>query len=151
MGTFFKCSCQSPTNFFKLSFTNCFSKLKNVTIIFANIRQFGSLKHLKTLWLDDNQLSELPICLCQLDGLTTLRLSGNDLSSMPNAISSLIMLEVLVSPLDFKFLCVFILFETPNFNFNPLCSVSQALDNNSLTSFPPGVLELPNLKHLLLR
>jgi Leucine-rich repeat (LRR) protein len=121
VGTSFKCSCQSPTNFFKLSFTNCFFKLRNVTIIFANIRQFGSLKQLKTLWLDDNQLSELPICLCQLDGLTTLRLSGNDLSSMPNAISSLILLEVLVSSQTFQFSCVFILFATSIFYFNVLC------------------------------
>ena len=59
--------------------------------------QFGSLKNLKTLWLDDNQLSELPICLCQLSGLTTLRLSGNDLSYIPPSISSLSLLEVLVS------------------------------------------------------
>jgi Leucine-rich repeat (LRR) protein len=121
VGTSFKCSCQSPTNFFKLSFTNCFSKLKNVAIIFANIRQFGSLKQLKTLWLDDNQLSELPICLCQLDGLTTLRLSGNDLSSMPNAISSLIMLEVLVSSQTFQFSYAFILSATSNFYFYVLC------------------------------
>lgn len=59
--------------------------------------EFGSLKNLKTLWLDDNQLSDLPVCLCQLDGLTTLRLSGNDLSYIPPSISSLQLLEVLVS------------------------------------------------------
>ena len=57
----------------------------------------GSLKHLKTLWLDDNQLSDLPVCLCQLEGLTTLRLSGNDLSYIPPSISSMLALQVLVS------------------------------------------------------
>ena len=117
MGTSSKCSWQSPTDSFKLSFTNCFSKLQNNTFLLANIQQFGSLKQLKTLWLDDNQLSELPICLCQLDGLTTLRLSGNDLSSMPNAISSLIMLEVLVSSHTFQFSYAFILSGTSNLNF----------------------------------
>ena len=67
------------------------------SLSFISDVQFGSLKNLKTLWLDDNQLSELPICLCQLSGLTTLRLSGNDLSYIPPSISSLSLLEVLVS------------------------------------------------------
>ena len=67
------------------------------TSITPLLTKFGSLKELKTLWLDDNQLSDFPISLCQLDSLRTLRLSGNDLSYIPSSISSLQLLEVLVS------------------------------------------------------
>ena len=67
------------------------------TSITSLLIKFGSLKQLKTLWLDDNQLSDFPVSLCQLDSLTTLRLSGNDLSYIPSSISSLQLLEVLVS------------------------------------------------------
>ena len=67
------------------------------TSITSLLIKFGSLKELKTLWLDDNQLSDFRVSLCQLDSLTTLRLSGNDLSYIPSSISSLQLLEVLVS------------------------------------------------------
>lgn len=83
--------------------------------------EFGSLTTLKTLWLDDNQLEQFPVCLCQLTGLLSLRLTGNDLESLPMSISALQSLETL------------------------------AVDNNRITEFPVGCLQMPNLKNLWLR
>jgi len=83
--------------------------------------EFGSLLTLKTLWLDDNQIEQFPVCLCQLTGLLSLRLTGNDLQSLPPSISALQSLETL------------------------------AVDNNRLVEFPAGCLQMPNLKHLWLR
>ena len=59
--------------------------------------EFGSLTSLRTLWLDDNNLEQFPVCLCQLKGLVSLRLSSNDLQTLPMSISSLQSLETLVS------------------------------------------------------
>jgi Leucine-rich repeat (LRR) protein len=59
--------------------------------------EFGTLAGLKALWLDDNQLIDFPICICQLTELTTLRLSGNGLKMIPDSISTLQKLETLVS------------------------------------------------------
>lgn len=83
--------------------------------------EFGTLSSLKTLWLDDNQLEQFPICLCQLTGLISLRLTGNDMETLPSSISALVALETL------------------------------AVDNNRLKEFPVGCLRMPNLKHLWLR
>lgn len=83
--------------------------------------QFGTLSTLRTLWLDDNQLEQFPICLCQLTGLRSLRLTGNDLETLPASISALQDLHTL------------------------------AVDNNRLRDFPAGCLRMPKLKHLWLR
>lgn len=83
--------------------------------------EFGSLGTLQRLWLDDNKLEKFPVAVCQLRGLTNLRLSGNSLISIPPSISSLQCLE------------------------------SLAIDNNALIEFPMGVLQLTNLQHLWLR
>ena len=83
--------------------------------------EFGALVTLKTLWLDDNQLEQFPVCLCQLTGLLSLRLTGNDLETLPMSIAALQALETL------------------------------AVDNNRLIEFPAGCLQMPNLKHLWLR
>ena len=83
--------------------------------------ELGALKGLKTLWLDDNKITDFPVCICQLDGLEMLRLSGNELQTVPPSISNLQNLLVL------------------------------ALDNNALNEFPLGILQLANLQHLWLR
>ena len=49
------------------------------------------------LWLEDNEFESFPVALCQLKQLVTLRLSGNSLNFIPMSISSLLMLETLVS------------------------------------------------------
>ena len=83
--------------------------------------EFGALKGLKRLWLDDNKLFDFPICLCQLVGLEALRLSGNELQTIPSSIS----------------------------NLQELHTIS--LDNNMLSEFPRGILSLGKLQHLWLR
>jgi hypothetical protein len=59
-------------------------------------QQFGTLRTLVTLWLDDNQFESFPTCVCQLKNLKSLRLSGNAIKTVPNLISSLEALETLV-------------------------------------------------------
>jgi Leucine-rich repeat (LRR) protein len=58
--------------------------------------QFGTLRTLVTLWLDDNQFESFPTCVCQLKNLKSLRLSGNAIKTVPNLITSLEALETLV-------------------------------------------------------
>jgi internalin A len=82
---------------------------------------FGSLKSLISVALDDNQLEEFPLTLFQLENLETLRLSGNRLEIIPDSISRLTKLTNL------------------------------AVDNNEIEEFPNGVLSLPCLKYLWLR
>jgi Leucine-rich repeat (LRR) protein len=59
--------------------------------------QFGTLRTLTTLWLDDNEFETFPTCVCQLKSLKSLRLSGNSIKTVPNLISSMEGLETLVS------------------------------------------------------
>jgi len=72
--------------------------------------QFGTLRTLTSLWLDDNQFEAFPTCVCQLKALKTLRLSGNTIKVVPALISSLENLETLVcsvSPRNLpKSLCI---------------------------------------------
>jgi hypothetical protein len=56
----------------------------------------GSLQTLVTLWLDDNELEAFPTCVCQLENLKMLRLSGNAIKTVPSLISSMSRLETLV-------------------------------------------------------
>lgn len=75
--------------------------MKEMATIFVVMRialfQFASLAStMKKLWLDDNQLEVFPIAICQLVNLTELRLSGNELKSLPLSISSLSDLHTLV-------------------------------------------------------
>lgn len=58
--------------------------------------QFGLLSSLTSVWLDDNLLDEFPVCLCQLQNLCTLRMTGNSISALPAAFAALENLEVLV-------------------------------------------------------
>lgn len=58
--------------------------------------QFGSLHGLCSLWLDDNRLDAIPLCIFQLHNLVTLRLSGNSIREVPQGINSLQQLENLV-------------------------------------------------------
>lgn len=83
--------------------------------------EFGSLKTLKSLWLDDNNFETFPTCVCSLKELTTLRMSGNSIKYVPPLISSVSKLEIL------------------------------ALDNNEINEFPEGLVQLSELKHLWLR
>ena len=62
--------------------------------------EFEQLKDtLVSLWCDDNELSEFPICLCSLTSLTSLRMSSNMISSLPpsDSLGNLLLLETLVS------------------------------------------------------
>ena len=43
---------------------------------------------LKKLWLDDNRLQALPAAVLELGGLTALRLSRNQLTTLPAQVSS---------------------------------------------------------------
>lgn len=58
--------------------------------------QFGLLSTLTSVWLDDNLLDEFPVCLCQLQNLCTLRMTGNSISELPTAFAALENLEILV-------------------------------------------------------
>ena len=60
--------------------------------------KFGHLSTLKTLWLDDNNFENFPVCLCLLKNLTSLRFSSNKLTleNLPLSISQLTSLETLV-------------------------------------------------------
>jgi internalin A len=83
--------------------------------------EFGQLKRLKKLWLEDNDLEQFPMSICSCTAIVSLRLSGNNLNSIPQAISYLVNLEDI------------------------------ALDNNEFEEFPRALLNLMNLKHMWLR
>jgi hypothetical protein len=72
-------------------------------------QQFGTLRTLVTLWLDDNQFESFPTCVCQLKNLKSLRLSGNAIKTVPNLISSLEALETLVHSCCVLFIVVVLL------------------------------------------
>lgn len=83
--------------------------------------EFGQLKDLKKLWLEDNDFGQFPVSLCSCTSLLSLRLSGNKLKSIPQNISYLVNLEDI------------------------------ALDNNEFEEFPRSLLSLLSLKHMWLR
>eukprot|EP01032_Pedospumella_encystans_P020034 gene20034-22769_t len=83
--------------------------------------EFGTVRTLTSLWLDDNQFESFPTCVCQLKELKNLHLSGNTIKTVPSLISSLENLETL------------------------------AMDSNELVEFPSGCLLLPELKNLWIR
>lgn len=83
--------------------------------------EFGQLKQLKKLWLEDNDFEHFPISLCSCTSLISIRMSGNKLKSLPHNIADLANLEDI------------------------------ALDNNEFEEFPRGLLNLINLKHMWLR
>eukprot|EP01041_Mallomonas_annulata_P009807 gene9807-20397_t len=83
--------------------------------------KFGTIRTLKSVWLDDNQFETFPTELCPLINLEILRLSSNSIKLISPSISNL------------------------------RCLTTLALDNNLLENFPLQVLELSHLKELWLR
>lgn len=61
--------------------------------------EFEKLKDsLNSVWCDDNEFYDFPMCLCSLTALTSLRMSSNMISSLPppDALGNLLLLETLV-------------------------------------------------------
>ena len=71
--------------------------LNNSIMTTSLLKQFGTLRTLTALWLDDNHFESFPTCVCQLKELKVLRLSGNTIKTVPSLISSMENLETLVS------------------------------------------------------
>ena len=84
--------------------------------------EFALLSHLERLWAEDNRFQAFPPAILRLRRLKELRLSGNALPAVPDAIGDALRdLEVL------------------------------AVDNNRLTSLPDGVGRLTKLRKLIAR
>lgn len=109
---------------------------------------FGTIATLRTVWLDDNEFTVFPTCVCQIKGLQSLRISGNRITHIPALISSLEYLETLVSKLHL--FMTFNMFQPNGMKLRYAKSV-QAADNNELTEFPSGCRLLSRLKNLWLR
>lgn len=103
----------------------------------------GALLHLKDLWLDGNQLSELPQEIGNLRNLLCLDVSENRLERLPEEISGLISLTDLVVSQN--------LLETVPDGIGKLKKLSiLKLDQNRLTQLPEAIGDCENLTELVL-
>ena len=110
--------------------------------------QFGTVRTLTSLWLDDNQFESFPTCVCQLKELKNLHLSGNTIKTVPSLISSLENLETLVRHIFAIYKLTYSLINTFELSYH---TIEQAMDSNELVEFPSGCLLLPELKNLWIR
>lgn len=94
------------------------NKLTTLPEEFSELQQVATLK---SVWLDDNQLSSIPGPLFSLQGIAHLRLSGNQIKALPDKIAQWTGLETF------------------------------ACDNNELEELPASIGKLTSLKALVLR
>jgi len=101
----------------------------------------GNLKHLKTLELNDDQLTELPTSIGELTSLEFLELNCNQITTLPDSIGSLINLKEL-------FMYYNQLSELPK-SFRNLHSLQVIhCANNNFSKIPEEIFNLRSLKVL---
>jgi hypothetical protein len=101
----------------------------------------GSLTHLRSLWLDTNQLADIPDCIAQLPDLRYLNLSGNQITAIPDSLARIATLE----HLD---LCKNKITGIPE-SLSRLTNLRTLwLNSNQLTFIPDSLAELTNLLYL---
>ena len=132
------------------------------------IKRLGGLSKLKTLSIDSNKLTSLPVEICTLNDLTALSVANNSLASLPDALGALSKLKTLnvarnaLTALP-ESMCAMASLATLDASSNKLQSlpagighlaslVSANLSNNHLGALPAsGYSGLKRLKDLDLR
>jgi len=124
---------------------NSLSNLEYLDVGYSYIKELpdmSNLKKLKYLYLNSNDLTSLPDSICKLNSLIELKLTYNDIKSVPNCLDNLSSLKKLILQSNY-------LTSLPSeiFDIKTLEYIDLSYNDNMEGEIPSSIGNLKNLKY----